>query len=75
MIDFAKKVDFHVGDKVTVDSLSGARGSIETIRIISDARTVEEYHGAPNRVVLTIQLKSGLVNKRGAEISPIPDRL
>ena len=75
MIDFAKKVNFRIGDMVTVNGISGARGSIESIRIISDARLVEEYHGAPNRVVVTIQIGNGVVNKRGMEITQIPQNI
>ncbi len=71
MIDYAKDVVFNVGENVHVDSLNGRQGSIKSIRIISEGRLVENYHGKPDRVVLTISLGDATVNKRGVELTPI----
>ncbi|RJP26584.1 MAG: hypothetical protein C4527_14680 [Candidatus Omnitrophota bacterium] len=71
MIDFAKEVYFNVGDNVKIESLNGKKGKIKSIRIISEGRLVENYQGTPERVVLSISIGDGIVNKRGMEITPI----
>ncbi|MBI1387657.1 MAG: hypothetical protein GC154_04350 [bacterium] len=72
MIDVASEVALHVGDEVCIDSLNGRRGAVEAIRVISEARLVEEYHGKPGNVVLTIQIGDAVVNKRGIDVTLPP---
>ncbi len=71
MIDFAKEIYFNVGDSVKIDSMNGREGSIKAIRIVSEGRLVENYQGAPDRIVLTLSVGDGVVNKRGFEITPL----
>ncbi len=73
MIDVAKEVSFRIGDRVTVDDVDSARGSIETIRIISEARLVEEYQGAPQGVVVTVKIDDAIVNRRGMDIYTVSE--
>ena len=73
MIDVAKEVSFRVGDRVTVDDVDSARGSIETIRIISEARLVEEYQGTPQGVVVTVKIDDAIVNRRGMDIYTVSE--
>lgn len=69
MIDCESQVRFRVGDEVAIDSLGGQRAAIEAIRIISNAKLVEEYQGLPTDVVLTLQIGDATVNKRAREIT------
>ena len=73
MIDVAKDVSFRVGDRVTVDDENSIRGSIETIRIISEARLVEEYQGSPQSIVVTVKMDDAIVNRRGMDIFSVSE--
>jgi len=68
MLDFNKEMEFHVGDSVLLDGWDEAKGMIESIRVISDAKLVEEYVGAPGDIVVTVRTKDCIVNKRGYDV-------
>ncbi len=70
MLDFNQEISFKVGDTVALDG-DDIEGSIESIRVISDATLVEEFQGFPNKVVITVKFKDSVVNKRGVDIVPI----
>lgn len=69
MIDVASEIRIRVGDEVMIDALGGMKGTVESMRVISEARTVDEYAGSPGNVVLTIRMGDSVVNKRAAEIT------
>ncbi|MEW6234668.1 MAG: hypothetical protein AB1656_04715 [Candidatus Omnitrophota bacterium] len=68
MLDFNRKIEFHVGDSVLLDGWEETKGLIESIRVISDAKLVEEYIGAPSDIVVTVRMKDAIVNKRGYDV-------
>ncbi len=70
MLNFNENVTFHVGDLVECSGFED-RGSIESIRIISDASLVEEYNGKPSEVVVTVKMNDAIINKRGMEVTPV----
>ncbi|HOJ58800.1 MAG TPA: hypothetical protein PK878_00810 [bacterium] len=71
MIDFNKEFQLHVGDQVKIDHQDSRRGAVEAIRLISEGRLVEEFRGAPDRVVVTVLMRDGIVNRRGIDVTPI----
>lgn len=71
MIDISKEIEMHVGDRVSVNNKRWQEGSIESIRVISDGKLVENYIGRPDRIVVTIHFGDCIVNKRGFEVTPL----
>ncbi len=73
MIDINKEIDFsevefNVGDRVSFNQNDNNAGSIESIRLISEGKLVENFKGAADRVVVTIHMKDSIINKRGMEV-------
>ena len=71
MIDVNKEFQLHVGDYVNIDHQESRRGAVESIRIISEGRLVQEFKGAPDRVMVTVIMRDGIVNRRGIDVTPI----
>lgn len=69
MINASTEVELHVGDEVFVDSLNGQRGTIESMRVISEAQLVQDFKGVPSGVVLTVHIGDAVINVRGGAIS------
>lgn len=69
MVNASTEVELHVGDEVCVDSLNGQRGTIELMRVISEAQLVQDFKGVPSGVVLTVQIGDAVVNVRGGTVS------
>lgn len=71
MIDIKKEIEMHVGDRVCTGNLRSHEGSVEAIRLIANGQLVENYKGASDRIVVTIQFGDAVVNKRGFEVTPL----
>mgnify|MGYP000942070716 CR=1 FL=1 len=71
MIDLNKEIEMHVGDRVCITNQRFHEGSIEAIRVISNGEFVENFKGAPDRIVVTIHCRDGIINKRGIEVTPL----
>ncbi|MFB3785266.1 MAG: hypothetical protein ACE15F_02750 [bacterium] len=71
MIDVNQEFQLQVGDYVNIDHQETRRGAVESIRIISEGRLVQEFKGAPERVMVTVNMREGIVNRRGIDITPI----
>jgi hypothetical protein len=71
MIDISKEIEMHVGDRVSIGTKSWQEGSVESIRIISEGRLVENFKGKPDRIVVTVHFGDSVVNKRGFEVTPL----
>ena len=70
MFDDSQNLSLRIGEAVWVNGIE-RQGLVESIRIISRASVVEEYNGAPNDVVITVQMEDAVINKRGIEIVPL----
>lgn len=71
VIDFKEEVEMHVGDRVSIEQNRRKEGSIEAIRVIADGKLVENFHGFPDRIVVTVNFEDSIVNKRGFEVIPL----
>jgi uncharacterized protein Veg len=70
MIDAKKEIDMHVGDRVVPESTVSRRFS-RSNPPDRQWQLVENYKGASDRIVVTIQLGDAVVNKRDSKVTPL----